>query len=377
MKRATILALMSCLLLSEAGANGMGSRRFEKGEFEIGADGRFFYSDSNYTSSGGQQGLASSGTFQDLEVLFGGRFSISPSWALKAGMSVGNAESNGADAVRANSSLTGASLGVETLWTTGFLDFVPGFEVVFPFEKVTADQDAVMNNEGVNENRLTLGFQSSFEGFNLFGGVGYTQRGGGRSALMPWSVGVEFLTESMRFGAKLHGFQSASDDADAGSSVGELAREATSNRINAGSLRYYAINPSLVDLDGFVAFELGRPWALILHGGLTLAGQNTAAGFHGGAGLSYTFSTKPVRKRRAYDPQMSVDPYLDQFKEDVDDGIDQKIFNPKPKPLMRPQQKPRRERTKVPSTDPSVQQSLDETEMMIELKVDDRKQRRK
>lgn len=376
MKRATILApLLSCLLLSEAGAAGWGSRRFEKGEFAVGADSRYFFTDSNYTSSGGQQSLPSSGTYQHIDVDLEGRFILTNSWALSAGMDIGNAESNGADALRSNSSLTGAFLGVEWNWATEYIDLIPTLEVSFPFEKISSTQDAVMNSEGVSENRLLLRFQSEFEGFNLFGMLGHVQRGGGRSTLMPWSAGVEFMTTSFRFGGVVHGFQSTSDDADAGSSDGELARTTTSNRVNGGSLRYYAINPSLVDLDGFVVFELGRPWALTLHGGLTLAGQNTAAGYHGGAGLSYTFNTKPVRRRRPYDSQISVDPYVDQFREDVNDGVDQDIFRSRPKPIVQP--KPRRERTPVPSTDMDTQQKLDETEMLIELKVDGRKKRRK
>lgn len=374
MKSATILAsLILGLVAGEARAGGNGARRFQGGEVEVGLGGRYFASDSNYSSSGSQQSLPASGTFNDLRMDLESRFTLTETWAISGGLEIGNAESNGADAVRSNSSLAGAHLGVEMKWGTTYVDFIPGLALYFPFEKFSPSQDAVMNSEGVSETRLSVDWQSEFEGFNLFGELGYTQRGGGRSALMPWGLGVEFLTSSFKFGSRLHGFQSASQDKDAGSSEGELARQGVSDRINAGSLKYYAINPSLVDLDVFVVFQLGRPWILELHGGLTLAGQNTAAGYHGGAVISYVFNSRPVPKARPFDPKRSVDPYLDQFEETIDDGVDQNLFRSRPKPAVRPNSSapPRRR------ADPAAKESLDEMEMMIELKVDDRKKRRR
>ncbi|HRO68055.1 MAG TPA: hypothetical protein PL182_10860, partial [Pseudobdellovibrionaceae bacterium] len=307
-----------------------------------------------------------------------------PSWALFGSLAMGNAESNGTDAVRSGTALTGAQFGVE--WNLGlsdFVDVIPQASFYLPFEKVTSDQDSVMTSEGVDETLLNLHLQTAFEGFRLYGALGYLMRGEGRSNLLPWRVGMEWPFRTFLMGARLMGYESISDDKDAGSTTGEANRLTTIDRVSAGSFKFYSVNPGVVDSDVYVAFALSPAFHMGLQGGLTLTGSNSASEYHAGASLTYRFTPAPIRSSRPAvkdEDRLSIDPYVDQFREDTHDGIDQDLFKPKPKPRQRPV---RRTQPVKPPVDREaeemkrLQQQLDEAEMTIELKVDPKQKPRR
>lgn len=384
MKRATILALTGLLFSAFESASALESpRSFRRGEWENGARFGYTLSDANHNGSGAEA-LTADGRFQLIDVGFRSRFVMTPNWALSATMNVGNAESSNTLVSRSNLALTTASVCLEMLWELGAVELIPEASLLVPFEKNSADQDSVMVTEGVTETLLNLNAQAKFRGFTLFGSLGYDLRGGGRSSLMPWSAGIEFKPGRVRFGGRLFGFESVSDDADTGG-VAEAARVTTSNRANAGSMMFYAVNPSVIDSDLFLIFGFGSNWDLRVGGGATLTGRNTAATYHADATLSFRFQTVPVARQAREKSNMVVDPFVDQFKEDVNDGVDQKLFEPAPKalPMKDPSMAPptlrmRKERQRISSEDQDrLKETLDAAEMQIELKYDKKSKKKK
>jgi hypothetical protein len=127
---------------------------------------------------------------------------------------------------------------------------------------------------------------------------------------------------------------------------------------------------------------LRGPWSFEIDGGLSVMGSNAANGIHVGALIRYSFdmtsgyaekpryyTPKETPKGRAGIPSSSEtglsDKKVNQFHEDTDDGVDQRLF--RPKPTKRP----------APSQDALIQKELDDTEMQIELKSSKKKKRRK
>lgn len=385
MKRAMLLGLLCALtgwpILTRAAE---GFRGFKDGTWEVGAAGSFFYSEGNYNNSGSQNSLAGGDAYSLLGLEFDARGSFG-GWALKGGFDVGNAESKGTTATRTNSTVTGAGAGFEWVTDFGAMDLIPEIGVWFPFEKVDGDQDSVMNTEGVMLTNFFLTAQTPFESFNLLTGIGYTLRDGGRSNLLPWKVYAEFLGEGLSYGAGLKGYQSVQDDKDTGSSTEEARRQVAVNRVNAGSCRFYCLNPSIIELGGFVNVDVSRRFTLNLFGDFTVTGANAAAGWTLGAGLTMNFSSVAARKKAPnLRDRLSIDPSSDDFMEDTDDGIDQKLFTPpKPPPPPRPS------KPAAPAPDPfekdheridherneALKQQLNEAEMTIELRSNKKRRR--
>lgn len=410
MKRATVPALLLGLFLAAAPADALEKPvRFKRGEWDVSATTSYFTTKSNHTSNGTVD-LLNGGSYQLIKTDFDTRYSLSTTWAVFGRMTLGSAESKGLDATRANTSLTDGVIGVQMNSLVGALEVIPEVSLVMPFEKVVAEQDSVMNGEGVSETRLRARMQTVFDAFTLFGLIGLDMRGSGRSNLMPWSIGAEFGSAgTFRFGARLFGSQSISDDSDTGV-TGEFNRAVTSARVNAGSLKFYGVNPSVVDSEVFGVARLSRGFFIGASAGTTLSGVNVAQGFHVEGTLTYRFSTAPVVSRRGGTPGLSIDPVVDEFEEDTEDGVDQKLFQPeKKKPRPRPSpddssqfldtapvpmDQPVYDDTTAPGEDPlyrerkapplddaekeiEMQQRLDDTEMSIQLKVDKKRKRRK
>lgn len=418
MKRATVPALLAGLFLATSTARALETPLgFRGGDWDVTAGAGYFSTNSNFVS-GHSESLPSGGSYQLLNTSLSTRYVSSRTWAFFGETNVGTAQSNGLDASRSNSSLThvlgGAQLNVEL----GNIRLIPEVSFLFPIEKVTSTQDTVMNSEGVNETRLRARGQIAWGRTMMFGLIGYDMRGGGRSHLMPWSLGVDFRPGGFHLGARIFGFNSLTDDADKGA-VGEAARMTTSLRVNGGSLRFYGVNPSVVDTEGYALFDFGR-FSLGLAGGMVMTGSSAANGFHADAALTFKLGgASPSSRSRVNGagtgpgPVLSVDPEEDEFKEDVNDGIDQKIFRPpppprkaKPKPAA-PEVDPELDKELIfkkptesfmdepsdpylPAPEPVVpkvedpqkrqrkmQKELDDAEMTIQLKVDKKRKRRK
>ena len=73
--------------------------------------------------------------------------------------------------------------------------------------------------------------------FQPFAFAGYEYRDGGRSALLPYSVGLHFRPNQWWIQAEYRGFTSISDDGDSDSNS-RLLRTRYSNLVNGGSFRY-------------------------------------------------------------------------------------------------------------------------------------------
>jgi hypothetical protein len=363
MKRATLVPV---LMLFYGFLSNAATLHFKKGDWLLATSGQMFQTNGNYVGSGGASSLAPGNSFQTLQAEVLSRYSLNSTWALFAAAHFAMSDSKSNNVNRNNSSLTEAVIGTHTKLEFSAFDLIPELSYLFPFEKNNNNQDSVMSSEGVTVLDARLRGQVAFEHFNLFSHAGYAMRSG-RSHLLNWELGFELpVSQSLLLGAKIYGSQSISNDPDTGGSA-EASRLAATNRVNGGSYYYYSVNPSLIEAEGFAKIKLGSRWAIGGFGGLTVSGSNAAAGWYAGGTLDFLFNTEPVvRKRSRSKTQISVDPT--DFSEDIDDGVDQKIFYPPPT-----QPTPARQQEDTSS----ILQQLDDMEMSIELKADKRKKKKK
>lgn len=353
-------------------------KEFKRDHWDFEAATQFFYSDANHISfDGGKQSLIDGNYFQLLDFKIETRYMPQSNWSMFGWVNVGNSESSSALAKRTNSSVSEAVAGFDFLMYSDLFDIVPELYVLMPFEKVDPRSDTVLNSEGVIELRTRAVIQKSFGFGRLYGWLGFNYRAE-RSSLMPYGLGANFKVSRFLVGGEISGFQSVTSD----SSENLPLRTGYINGVNAGSMKFYSVDPSLVDSQLYVRWLISKKWSVQASGGMTLAGENTASGYHVGAFIRYSFDfsegysqddepysgplNSPVPNYRSgmyEESEMSSHRKVEKFKEEIGDGVDQQVF--KPQPTSKP---------KV--IDQQLQQQLDNAEFEVELRSNKKKKRR-
>lgn len=372
LKYLTVVVLGS-LLMSPSGFALENFKDFKRDTWDFDIATEYFHSEANYTSyGGGSQNLFNGNSYQLIDTQFRTRYVPRPSHSFFGWVTLSNAESVDSVATRKNSAISSGALGMDFMLYADLFEAIGEVIAVMPFENIEEGSDRVFTNEGVFELRSRLILQKKFGAARGYGWLGFNYRAGGRSFLMPWGAGAQTRLGNVLLGAEIFGYQSVSDDTD----KNNFLRTSYVNAVNAGSMKFYSINPSLIDSQAYVQFALGTHWTVQGQGGMTLAGENSAAGFHVGAFIRYSFdmtsgyrieesprnTTSPVPKQRSnmYDQRdttLSSEKKVRGFREDTSDGVDQGAFKPRPTP-----------KKKKKSEEDYLQQQLDATEFEVELK---------
>jgi hypothetical protein len=341
--------LLAGILLSSVGALALDNyKEFKRDTWDFQVGTNYFSSEANYDSGGKNQSLASGAKYTLLDLNFETRYIPRRDLSFFAMGNIGNSESDNTVAKRSNSTFNELMAGMDFVAYSGAFDLIPEFGLVVPFEKVDLNSDSSLNSEGVFQlwGRLIAQkeFTAHIRGYG-WGGIQY--RGEGRSFLLPWGLGMQFKLPRIRLGGELFGSQSISDDKDKGTGS-ELTRTAYINQVDAGSLKFYSINPSLIDTSLYATFLMTPKWSLQVNGGMTVAGANAAAGFHLGGFLRYSFdmaegyaekpfvsveSALPLERSNMYKPEdtsISSEKKVKKFKEDTNDGVSQEAFKARP-----------------------------------------------
>lgn len=336
-------------------------KQFTRDQWDFELASQFFYSQANYGSFGtSTQNLPGSNHYQLLDMTFESRYMPQPTWSMFVLGNIGNAESNDAIAKRSNSSFSQVAAGFDFLVYSDAFQLVPEILLIIPFEKVDSASDTVLNSEGVIELHTRLIAQKEFESWRAYGWLGFNYRGDGRSFLLPYGLGAQLKFDKVNWGAEVFGYQSISTD----TSENMALRTGYINGVNAGSMKFYSVEPSLVDSQLYMTWLVSKKWTVQVNGGMTVAGENIASGFHVGGFLRYSFDmtegyTQPneyFTPTKSESPaELSSEKKVKYFREDVSDGVNQKIF----KAVLTP-------KPKVVNSE--MQQQLNKTEFKVELK---------
>ncbi|PIS10049.1 MAG: hypothetical protein COT73_11405, partial [Bdellovibrio sp. CG10_big_fil_rev_8_21_14_0_10_47_8] len=261
------------------------SRAYDSGALNVETVGSYFTSTANYTKEGGQyESLPSGGSYQLMDVDFGARWTPDRTWGFYGTSRVSNAEGKDNFNTRGNSSLSQATLGIDMLMISNSkFDLIPDVNFTYPFERVSTTDDSVLNGEGAMELSARAIARLKWGKIQPFAFAGFTYRDEDRSSLLPYGLGAEWKLGSLSVGADLRGYQSIIND----TYTNEQYRRHVVAYRNGGSLKYYSVDPSLLESNFWARWQKNS-LGLKVGAGTSLTGANMAAGWTLFAGLNYT-----------------------------------------------------------------------------------------
>lgn len=339
-------------------------RTTEAGQWDLEADFNYYNATANYSRDGGEyESLPGGFAYKLMEFDFGARWTPSNKWGFFTQARYGYAASDDGVTSRTNGAFSHLKFGADLqMGRFASFDLMPEFSLLFPMSRVSPSEDKVLVGEGAMELDARLIAKTQWSFLQPMAFVGITYRDEGRSTLLPYGFGAEVAFSSMALGAELRGYQSIIDDEKTDE---PLTKEGVRFK-NGGALKFYSVNPSLLETNLWLRFNKSGRYQFKIGGGTSITGSSMAAGWSVFTTLNYQFETTARSSYDSAPPQ--PDPAI-EFREETHDGVDQNIFRlpppptpPKPKPTPNPRLQKKK-----------LQKELDQTEMMIELRSNKKK----
>lgn len=345
-------------------------KSFRESEWEFSAKGDYDQVTANYSRAGNQfERLPSGYSYSLITADFGIRHVLTPNWAFSSKLEIGAASSENPVSNRTNTGISDVWLGAEyNFFSSSSFDLIPEFLFAFPVQQVDPAQDKVLIGEGAMQFHGILNAQMKWGLIQPFLALGFNYRSEGRSALLTFRGGAEMDLNGFFIGGEALGYQSVLDD----TYLNNPSRRERLAIYNGNALKFYTVNPSILESQFWARWDRNTAWAFKAGGGLTLAGSATAAGWNAFGQIIYRF--QPESNFVAPSP-LNSQPLRDveKFKEEVNDGVDQNLFKPPPETPAPPARK--KKKSSQPSEEELLQQKLKNTEMTIELKRKKKKQK--
>lgn len=331
---------------------------YKNGRFDLAIESAYFRSTQNFDANGTQQTLLNSNSYQLINVNPQIRWGIFKDLGVRAGFNIATAESADLSATRKNSTFNRIDFGLDYLLidSSGFQGIVD-FEYAYAADKIATNTDSVINGPGASEIKPSLILRMPIEHLYPYGLIGINYRSEGLSTLLTYGLGAEYHFSEIGLGAALKGYSTIKNDDNSNNTS---IRDTITTRVNAGSKKFYSINPNLLTTEMFLKFLVTDNTMIKAFANYDVYGSNIAQGFTVGATLtlsidsslgfgqnsSYRTDNKPVPRKQNTNsvnrqnptthskknnnstviPRVSEEPTL--FKEDTNDGVNQDYFKP-------------------------------------------------
>lgn len=273
---------------------------------------------SNFNSNGEEQALTDGQSLSVLDVELGFRLPMSRSFALSVDSQLSRVESVTNLENRINTGVSWVKVGADYNLFRSFFDGSIGAEYKMPVFTFDTSTDDSLISSGEPSFYFEFMGQKRFGVTKNYFWLGYENRDNGLASLGHYGIGSRIYFGKASFALELKGFDTITKDQESGN---PLVRTTLTDRVNAGSLHYYAVDPKLLSLNGTLGIRLSRGKRLDLGGHMPLQGINTSQGPSFFVGLAFDFDLVP---RRKYEPNDSQK--LNRFNEIVNDGVDQRLF---------------------------------------------------
>lgn len=345
---------------------------FTDGSVAFEFDTSFFKSAENFDSDGKKNSLAADNSFQIIDFKSNLRWGIMTDLGIFGGFNIGAAESSNSLAVRKNSSLSDFWIGADyRFFSFETFDIFGRFSYIHALDTYDMNTDSTMNNNGVNQMVADFGLIMPTRIADFYTVLGYNYRSGGFSNLLPYNLGAEFKFSSLALKVGIDGYASVSDDKETSLS---MQREIVMNRVNAGSKKFYAVNPNETMLDTGISYAMSNSWSFRGFFKYSIIGSNSASGWVAGAGLTWEMGdvlrgTKEKLFKPKNNSNLSRDTTPSDFTENTEDGVNQQYFQQVQPPTKPPQPNPYTQPAPTLNVPQQIDSSQSETEEDANIQI--------
>lgn len=264
----------------------------------------YFTTKANYESArGSYTRLTGDNKFSSLDTKFRARYSFSRELSAFGGFGLGYSQATDATFQKSNSQISEIFGGLNFLLHRKYLHVVPEVIVSAPINATSPVQTAPMTSDGVPYLRTGLFVHKPYRYFRFgaFGGFHVPLSDLGTRLVYELTVDARVFS-IVTIGGGINGYETFLSD------NGSLAsRRQTAALANAGSQRYYAFEPALIEARGWVGFRPDRTLWIRVGAAKTLNGTNTAEGLALTASITYNsprlFGTAPSTETRSSQPR--------------------------------------------------------------------------
>jgi hypothetical protein len=275
-----LLAIIFSLPAAATTAPDRPARQWREGSLSVSTQSEFFSTNANYSDSRtSYERLASDSNLSSLETRAKVRYGWSRSIAVFSGLGLNYIRALDPVQDKTNSAFTDVSFGAnfqlpwQEPWQKWFR-LVPEFEISLPFDKTQTGQTVPMTNDGVAYVRTGTFLFKRINRFNLDAYLGMHYPLEELATRIFYNASFEMqLKKGFTLGSGLAGYESVLSDKST-----YTKRLPTYSSASAGSQRFWAYNPALLEMRGWVGFLPTKDFAFRLAYTRTLNGIRTAAG---------------------------------------------------------------------------------------------------
>jgi hypothetical protein len=273
--------------------------RFDGRTFGIELTGEYYTTEENLDGTDGSREAIIGDSFDTFSVKGAIDYSIKRNWIVGAGAEIVNATSsnsntffNNLDADRSATEFNNASIFTRLQLQAGTLRLVPSLYGTWTLQEVNRNTNDVITGEGANQAELGAWAIIEAGALEPYAYAGYRYQEDGRAHLMPWRVGSQVNLAGFFFRGELGGHLTLRDDEFTANSS---ARRDVTNRVNAGSYRYYSVDPNLIEARLEGGIPASRELEIVGGATHTLAGESVAYGYSLYLGIRYSQNPKDRR----------------------------------------------------------------------------------
>lgn len=244
------------------------------GSFGFSATSEYFTSTANYDDTRGSfTRLPTGSSFTNFETRAKARYAFSHAVSAYGGL--GFAQSKAVDTTleKTNANVNDVFMGANFQMVRRWWRVVPEFELSLPITSSSRTQSVPLTGEGVFATRTGVFLFKPFKYLRFESYLGFLYLGEGLSKRLLYSLLAETAIGGFSFGGGVNGMESILSDEKS-----QAERTATHALADAGSRRYWAYNPALIEARGWLGYRIDRSFNVRLGYVKTLNGMRTAEG---------------------------------------------------------------------------------------------------
>ncbi|HVK60297.1 MAG TPA: hypothetical protein VM432_02055 [Bdellovibrionales bacterium] len=302
------------------------------GSYGVSATSELFTSNANYGEERGSYSKLEEGhSITVFETRPRARYAFTHAISAFAGTSFAQTKAVDSDTEKTSANLTEVYGGFDWQLNRRWWRVVPEFEFSYPVTATDPDQTVPLTSDGVWFMRAGVFLFKPYKRIRFESYLGLHYPGEGLAKRFNYSLASEVaLIRGFSIGGGVYGYETiVSDDKT------QAERTRTTDRANAGSQRFWAYDPALLEARAWVGFRADRAFTFRLGYGKTINGVRTAEG--SSVLLSIAFSSpgdksrgRAIRAGHTVEDEEIIEPEVEAPREEFEtepEVVDPELFD--------------------------------------------------